>query len=37
MLLPETELNETGEEVDPREEFVAICLEYIKYKSVVGD
>lgn len=37
MLLPRPELNETGEEVDPREELIRNLLEYKKYKSVVGD
>lgn len=37
MLLPRPELNEKGEEVDPREELVRNLLEYKKYKSVVED
>jgi segregation and condensation protein A len=37
MLLPRPEFNETGEEVDPREELIRNLLEYKKYKSVVGD
>jgi segregation and condensation protein A len=37
MLLPRPELNEHGEEVDPREELVRNLLEYKKYKSVVDD
>ncbi len=37
MLLPRPELNEEGEEVDPREELIRNLLEYKKYKSVVGD
>lgn len=37
MLLPRPEINEHGEEVDPREELVRNLLEYKKYKSVVED
>lgn len=37
MLLPRPELNEEGEEIDPREELVRNLLEYKKYKSVVED
>jgi len=37
MLLPRPELNEAGEEVDPREELIRNLLEYKKYKSVVSD
>lgn len=37
MLLPRPELNEHGEEVDPREELVRNLLEYKKYKSVVEE
>jgi segregation and condensation protein A len=37
MLLPRPELNEHGEEIDPREELVRNLLEYKKYKSVVED
>lgn len=37
MLLPRPELNEQGEEVDPREELIRNLLEYKKYKSVVED
>jgi segregation and condensation protein A len=37
MLLPRPEVNEHGEEVDPREELVRNLLEYKKYKSVVED
>lgn len=37
MLLPRPELNEKGEEIDPREELVARLLEYKKYKSVVEE
>ena len=35
MLLPRPQLNEKGEEIDPREELVKHILEYKKYKSVV--
>ena len=35
MLLPRPQLNELGEEIDPREELVKHLLEYKKYKSVV--
>ncbi len=37
MLLPRPELNEEGEEIDPREELIRHLLEYKKYKSVIGD
>ena len=37
MLLPRPELNEHGEEVDPRKELVRNLLEYKKYKSVVEE
>jgi segregation and condensation protein A len=37
MLLPRPELNELGEEVDPREELVRNLLEYKKYKSVLEE
>lgn len=37
MLLPRPELNEKGEEIDPREELVRNLLEYKKYKSVVEE
>lgn len=37
MLLPRPELNEKGEEVDPREELIRNLLEYKKYKSVIED
>jgi segregation and condensation protein A len=37
MLLPRPEVNEHGEEIDPREELVRNLLEYKKYKSVVED
>ncbi|MBA4299985.1 MAG: chromosome segregation protein ScpA [Cyclobacterium sp.] len=37
MLLPRPELNEKGEEVDPREELIRNLLEYKKYKSVIEE
>lgn len=37
MLIPRPDLNESGEEVDPREELIRNLLEYKKYKSVVED
>jgi segregation and condensation protein A len=37
MLLPRPEINEHGDEIDPREELVRNLLEYKKYKSVVED
>lgn len=37
MLIPRPELNESGQEVDPREELIRNLLEYKKYKSVVED
>ena len=36
MLLPRPELDEQGNEIDPREELVRHLLEYKKYKSVIG-
>lgn len=36
-LLPRPELNEKGEEIDPREELVKHLLEYKKYKSVIAE
>jgi len=36
MLLPRPELDEEGNEIDPREELVKHLLEYKKYKSVIG-
>lgn len=36
MLLPRPELDEEGNEIDPRDELVRHLLEYKKYKSVVG-
>ena len=35
MLLPRPQVNEEGQEIDPREELVRHLLEYKKYKSVV--
>ncbi len=35
MLLPRRELNESGEEIDPREELVQRLLEYKKYKATL--
>lgn len=37
MLLPRPELNEDGEEIDPREELIKNLLEYKKYKSVIEE
>ncbi|MDI1321542.1 MAG: segregation/condensation protein A [Algoriphagus sp.] len=37
MLIPRPELNESGEEIDPREELIRNLLEYKKYKSVVEE
>lgn len=37
MLLPRPELDENGEEIDPREELIRHLLEYKKYKSVIAD
>jgi segregation and condensation protein A len=37
MLIPSPELDEHGEEIDPREELVRHLLEYKKYKSVISD
>ena len=37
MLIPRPELNESGEEIDPRDELIRNLLEYKKYKSVVED
>ena len=36
MLLPRPQLDEEGNEIDPRDELVKHLLEYKKYKSVVG-
>ena len=35
MLLPRSKIDESGKEVDPREELIAHLLEYKKYKSIV--
>src|SRR5690242_12251545 len=35
MLLPRPQLDEQGNEIDPREELIKHLLEYKKYKSVV--
>ncbi len=37
MLLPRPELNEHGEEIDPREEITRKLLEYKRFKDIVGD
>jgi segregation and condensation protein A len=37
MLLPRTEKDEQGNEIDPRQELVQHLLEYKKYKGVLGD
>jgi segregation and condensation protein A len=37
MLLPRPQIDEQGNEVDPREELVRHLLEYKKYKSVIED
>ncbi len=37
MLIPRPDLNESGEEVDPREELIRNLLEYKKYKSVIEE
>ena len=37
MLLPRPNLDEEGNEIDPREDLVKHLLEYKKYKSVVGE
>ena len=37
LLLPRKQTNETGEEVDPREELTRRLVEYRKYKSVVPE
>ncbi len=37
MLLPRKELNEQGEEIDPRDELVAKLIEYKKFKAVLKD
>jgi len=37
MLLPRKELDEEGNEIDPREELVSRLLEYKKYKSILDE
>ncbi len=37
MLLPRKQLDEEGNEIDPREELVKHLLEYKKYKSIIGE
>jgi segregation and condensation protein A len=37
MLIPRPEINEEGEEIDPREELIRNLLEYKKYKSILED
>lgn len=37
MLLPRTEKDEQGNEIDPRQELVQHLLEYKKYKTIIGD
>ena len=37
MLLPRLSLDEEGNEIDPREEFVEHLIEYKKYKSVISE
>jgi len=37
LLIPRPQLDEQGQEVDPRDELVAHLLEYKKYKSVVSE
>jgi len=37
MLLPRKEVNEEGEEIDPREELVARLMEYKRFKEVIVD
>lgn len=37
MLIPRPDLNEDGEEIDPREELIRHLLEYKKYKSVIDE
>ena len=36
-LLPRKELNELGEEIDPRADFVEKLLEYKRYKDILGE
>ncbi len=37
MLIPRKEIDEEGNEIDPREELVQRLLEYKQYKEVIGD
>ena len=37
MLIPRPEINENGEEIDPREDLIKHLLEYKKYKSVIEE
>ncbi|WP_186757386.1 segregation and condensation protein A [Echinicola salinicaeni] len=37
LLIPRPELDENGEEIDPREELIRHLLEYKKYKSVISE
>lgn len=37
MLLPRKEINEEGQEVDPRQELIERLVEYKKYKEIVGE
>ncbi|HEY5691830.1 MAG TPA: segregation/condensation protein A, partial [Cyclobacteriaceae bacterium] len=37
MLLPRPQIDEEGNEIDPREELIKHLLEYKKYKSVIDD
>lgn len=37
MLIPRKEIDEEGNEIDPREELVQRLLEYKQYKDVIGD
>jgi segregation and condensation protein A len=37
MLLPRPEIDELGNEIDPREELIAHLLEYKKYKSIIHE
>ncbi|AGA77268.1 segregation and condensation protein A [Echinicola vietnamensis] len=37
LLIPRPELDENGDEIDPREELIRHLLEYKKYKSVIGE
>src|SRR5699024_5982329 len=37
MLLPRKELNEAGEEIDPREELVQRLMEYKRFKGVISE